>query len=84
MHVGQVAERSHWEEPGAEPGQSRTLITEMAQIAVCNRHHSVDPQFVAVAAEPGPARDARPLHDAGVGVRREGVTELAGKLQEPN
>jgi CRP-like cAMP-binding protein len=65
---------------------SQALITQMAQTAVCNRHHSIDQQLcrwmllsldrlsglkIAMTQE---------LIANMLGVRREGVTEAAGKL----
>ena len=51
---------------------TQSLITQMAQTAVCNRHHSVDQQLARWL-----------LHSIDrLGVRREGVTEAAGKLQK--
>ena len=45
---------------------TQALITQMAQTAVCNRHHSVDQQLVPVAAaEPGSPAVERTDHDAG-------------------
>jgi CRP-like cAMP-binding protein len=67
---------------------TQALITQMAQTAVCNRHHSVDQQLcrwlllsldrlsgnrLAMTQE---------LIANMLGVRREGVTEAAGKLQK--
>jgi CRP-like cAMP-binding protein len=67
---------------------TQALITQMAQTAVCNRHHSVDQQLsrwllhsidrlgiphITMTQE---------LLSTMLGVRREGVTEAAGKLQK--
>jgi CRP-like cAMP-binding protein len=67
---------------------TQSLLTQMAQTAVCNRHHSVDQQLcrwlllsldrltsnkLAVTQE---------LIASLLGVRREGVTAAAGKLQK--
>jgi CRP-like cAMP-binding protein len=52
---------------------TQALITQMAQTAVCNRHHSVDQQLCRWLL--------LSLIANMLGVRREGVTEAAGKLQ---
>ncbi len=66
---------------------TQSLITQIAQTAVCNRHHSIDQQLcrwlllsldrlsgnhIAMTQE---------LIANVLGVRREGITEAAGKLQ---
>src|SRR5688572_9527104 len=59
----------------------------MTQTAVCNRHHSVDQQlcrWLHQSLDPLPANDlvmSQELIANMLGVRREGVTEAAGKLQ---
>jgi CRP-like cAMP-binding protein len=66
---------------------TQALITQMAQTAVCNRHHSVDQQlcrWLLLSLDRLPARElvmTQELIANMLGVRREGVTEAAGKLQ---
>ena len=67
---------------------TQALITQMAQTAVCNRHHSLDQQLCRWLLH-----SLDRLHSAEIvmtqelianmlGVRREGVTEAAGHLQK--
>ncbi len=64
-----------------------TLITQMSQTAVCNRHHSIDQQLcrwllLALDRVPGNQLEmTQGLIANMLGVRREGVTEAACKLQ---
>jgi CRP-like cAMP-binding protein len=66
---------------------TQALITQMAQTAVCNRHHSVDQQlcrWLLLSADRLPTPEIRMTQELianMLGVRREGVTEAAGKLQ---
>ena len=66
---------------------TQTLITQMAQTAVCNRHHSVEQQLCRwlLLSLDRLASDeltmTQELIANMLGVRREGVTEAAGKLQ---
>src|SRR6202521_2605722 len=66
---------------------TQALITQMAQTAVCNRHHSVDQQFcrwLLLSLDRLPSNELtmpQELIANMLGVRREGVTEAAGKLQ---
>jgi len=66
---------------------TQALITQMAQLAVCNRHHSVDQQlcrWLLVSLDRLPSNEltiTQELIANMLGVRREGVTEAAGKLQ---
>jgi CRP-like cAMP-binding protein len=66
---------------------TQALITQMAQTAVCNRHHSVDQQlcrWLLLSLDRLPANQltmTQELIANMLGVRREGVTEAAGKLQ---
>jgi CRP-like cAMP-binding protein len=66
---------------------TQALITQMAQTAVCNRHHSVDQQlcrWLLLALDRLPSNDltmTQELIANMLGVRREGVTEAIGKLQ---
>jgi CRP-like cAMP-binding protein len=67
---------------------TQSLITQMAQTAVCNRHHSVDQQLcrwllLSLDRLPSLRLDmTQELIANMLGVRREGVTEAAGKLQK--
>jgi CRP-like cAMP-binding protein len=66
---------------------TQALITQMAQTAVCNRHHTLDQQLCRwlllsldrIAGEE--LRMTQELIANMLGVRREGVTEAAVKLQ---
>lgn len=66
---------------------TQALITQMAQTAVCNRHHSVDQQlcrWLLMRLDRLPSNElfvTQELIAGMLGVRREGVTEAAGKLQ---
>jgi CRP-like cAMP-binding protein len=66
---------------------TQALITQMSQTAVCNRHHSVEQQlcrWLLSTLDRVPAREFVVTQEqiAGtLGVRRESVTEAAGKLQ---
>jgi len=66
---------------------TQALMTQMAQRVVCNRHHSVDQQLcrcllLSLDRLPGNQIDMTHEQIANMlGVRREGVTEAAGKLQ---
>ena len=65
---------------------TQALITQMTQTAVCNRHHSVDQQlcrWLLLSLDRLPASElvmTQELIANMLGVRREGVTEAAGKL----
>ena len=67
---------------------TQALITQMAQTAVCNRHHSVEQQLCRwlLLSIDRLATDelsmTQELIANMLGVRREGVTEAAGKLQK--
>lgn len=67
---------------------TQSLITQMAQTAVCNRHHSLDQQLcrwllLSLDRLSGNQLDmTQELIANMLGVRREGVTEAAGKLQK--
>ena len=67
---------------------TQALITQMAQTAVCNRHHSIDQQLCRwLLLSLDRLQDNRlsmtqELIANMLGVRREGVTEAAGKLQK--
>ena len=66
---------------------TQVLITQMAQTAVCNRHHSVDQQlcrWLLLSLDRLASNElimTQELIANMLGVRREGVTEAAGKLQ---
>lgn len=67
---------------------TQALITQMAQTAVCNRHHSIDQQlcrWLLLSLDRLPSNDLRMTQELianMLGVRRSGVTEAALKLQE--
>jgi len=67
---------------------TQALLTQMAQTAVCNRHHSVDQQlcrWLLLSLDRLPSNEltmTQELIANMLGVRREGVTEAAGKLQD--
>ena len=67
---------------------TQALLTQMAQTAVCNRHHSVDQQlcrWLLLSLDRLPSNQltmTQELIANMLGVRREGVTEAAGKLQK--
>ena len=66
---------------------TQALITQMAQTAVCNRHHSLDQQlcrWLLLSLDRLPTMElwmTQELIANMLGVRREGVTEAALKLQ---
>ena len=67
---------------------TQALLTQMAQTAVCNRHHSIDQQLcrwllLSLDRLPGDQLTmTQELIANMLGVRREGVTDAAGKLQK--
>jgi CRP-like cAMP-binding protein len=67
---------------------TQALITQMAQTAVCNRHHTVDQQlarWLLLSLDRLPTNKlmmTQELIADMLGVRREGVTDAAGKLQK--
>jgi CRP-like cAMP-binding protein len=67
---------------------TQSLLTQMAQTAVCNRHHTLDQQLcrwllLSLDRLSSNRLDmTQELIANMLGVRREGVTEAAGKLQE--
>jgi CRP-like cAMP-binding protein len=67
---------------------TQALITQMAQTAVCNRHHSLDQQlcrWLLLSLDRLEGSDlmmTQELIANMLGVRREGVTEAATKLQQ--
>ena len=66
---------------------TQALMTQVCQTAVCNRHHSIDQQlsrWLLLSADRVPARElvvTQELIAGLLGVRRESITEAAGKLQ---
>lgn len=67
---------------------TQALLTQMAQTAVCNRHHSLDQQlcrWLLLSLDRLPSDElimTQELIANMLGVRREGVTEAAGNLQK--
>ena len=67
---------------------TQALITQMAQTAVCNRHHALDAQlcrWLLLSLDRLPSSElvmTQELIANMLGVRREGVTEAAGRLQD--
>ena len=67
---------------------TQSLLTQMAQTAVCNRHHSVDQQlcrWLLLSLDRLSSTEIVMTHELianMLGVRREGVTDAAGKLQK--
>jgi CRP-like cAMP-binding protein len=67
---------------------TQSLITQMAQTAVCNRHHSIDQQlcrWLLLSLDRLPSNQLTTTQELianMLGVRREGVNEAAGKLQK--
>jgi CRP-like cAMP-binding protein len=67
---------------------TQSLITQMAQTAVCNRHHSVDQQlcrWLLLSLDRLSANKLVMTHELianMLGVRREGITDAAGRLQK--
>jgi CRP-like cAMP-binding protein len=66
---------------------TQALLTQMSQTAVCNRHHSLDQQlcrWLLLSLDRLSSNElamTQELIANMLGVRREGVTEAAGKLQ---
>jgi CRP-like cAMP-binding protein len=64
------------------------MLTQMAQTAICNRHHTMDQQlcrWLLLSLDRLASNElnmTRELIANVLGVRREGVTEAAGKLQD--
>lgn len=67
---------------------TQALITQMSQTAVCNRHHSIDQQlcrWLLMSLDRLSSDEltmTQELIANMLGVRREGVTEAAGKLRD--
>jgi len=66
---------------------TQALMTQMAQTAVCNRHHALEQQlcrWLLLTLDRLPTNElimTQELVASMLGVRREGITEAAGKLQ---
>lgn len=66
---------------------TQALMTQMAQTAVCNRHHTVEQQlcrWLLLTLDRVPDRElvmTQELVASMLGVRRESITEAAGNLQ---
>ena len=66
---------------------TQALMTQMSQTAACNRHHSVEQQlcrWLLLTLDRLPSNElvmTQELVASMLGVRREGITEAAGKLQ---
>jgi CRP-like cAMP-binding protein len=84
--------KEEFERPGAMQKlmlrYTQALMTQMTQTAVCNRHHSVEQQlcrWLLVTLDRIPSGEivmTQELVASMLGVRREGITEAAGRLQE--
>jgi len=67
---------------------TQALITQMSQTAVCNRHHSLDQQlcrWLLLSLDRLHTNELRMTQELianMLGVRREGVTEAAGRMQK--
>ena len=67
---------------------TQALITQMMQVAVCNRHHSVEQQLcrwllaTLDRIQSGELVMTQELIASMLGVRREGITDAAGRLQQ--
>ena len=67
---------------------TQALITQTMQIAVCNRHHSIEQQLcrwllsTIDRIESGELVMTQELIASMLGVRREGITAAAGRLQQ--
>ncbi len=67
---------------------TQALVTQMFQTAACNRHHSIEQQlcrWLLLTLDRLQSNDlvmTQELVASMLGVRREGVTEAAGKLQD--
>lgn len=66
---------------------TQALMTQMSQISVCNRHHSVEQQlcrWLLLTLDRLPSSEltiTQELISSMLGVRREGITDTAGNLQ---
>ncbi|SFW16324.1 Crp/Fnr family transcriptional regulator [Nitrosovibrio sp. Nv17] len=68
----------------------QTLMTQISQTAVCNRHHTIEQQLcrwlllMLDRLGDGDLTMTQELIASMLGVRREGITEAAGRLQHAN
>jgi CRP-like cAMP-binding protein len=66
---------------------TQALLTQMCQTAACNRHHSIEQQlcrWLLLTLDRLPSSEivmTQELIAGALGVRREGITEAAGRLQ---
>ena len=66
---------------------TQALMTQMSQTAACNRHHSIEQQlcrWLLLTLDRLPSNELNMTHElvaSMLGVRREGISEAAGKLQ---
>jgi CRP-like cAMP-binding protein len=66
---------------------TQALVTQMCQTAACNRHHSIEQQlcrWLLSTLDRLPSNEliiTQELVASALGVRREGITDAAGKLQ---
>lgn len=69
---------------------AQALITQISQTAVCNRHHTIEQQlcrWLLLTLDRLNSQElimTQELIASMLGVRREGITEAAGKLQQAN
>jgi CRP-like cAMP-binding protein len=67
---------------------TQALITQMCQTAACNRHHTIEQQlsrWLLWTVDRVPSQDMTMTQDlvaSLLGVRRESITEAAGRLQQ--
>lgn len=67
---------------------TQALLTQTIQTAACNRHHAVEQQlsrWLLLTSDQAPPRElvmTQELIGSMLGVRREAITEAAGKLQQ--
>jgi CRP-like cAMP-binding protein len=67
---------------------TQALMTQVSQTAVCNRHHAVEQQlcrWLLLTLDRLPSNEltmTQELIASMLGVRREGITEAAGRLQQ--
>src|SRR6188474_748364 len=67
---------------------TQALITQMIQTAACNRHHSIEQQlcrWLLLTLDRLPSQElimTQELVASMLGVRREGITQAAGNLQQ--
>jgi len=90
--IGAKALKQEFDEGGALQHvlllYTQALIAQMAQTAVCNRHHSLDQQlcrWLLLSLDrlrSGELRMTQELIANMLGVRRQGVVEAAGNLQK--